>query len=243
MTRASAFRCGTIDDDTALAWTVALLTLALGRQAAVRHIALATEHLSRDVRAAETARVADCVTAFGLQENLQPSLESLAVKSTGLAPWITVTLTLALAGWTADAAVPPAFFSSPMGKEIERGNDAGDACGSALLIRKSAAAYDSCVTAAQDKNRQTGGDSRGFDAGLFFSVWQQMDGIARPDWAPDSEESKQLMAYSKPLAVKYLKLYREAQNKAGVTDEQVIVITRLNLDMFKAKLAAAEHGY
>jgi hypothetical protein len=71
----------------------------------------------------------------------------------------------------------------------------------------------------------------------------QMDGIARPDWKPDSEETKRQMAYSTPLAVKYLKLYREAQKKAGVTDEQVITISRLNMDMFKDKLALAEHGY
>ena len=140
------------------------------------------------------------------------------------------------------AAVPAAFFSSSLGKYIGRGSAAGDECGGALLIPKPAAAYDSCVTAAQMKNRQNGEDSRGFDAGLFFSAWQQMDGIARPDWVPDTEAGKQRMGDAKSLAVKYLALYRDVQHKAGVTDEQVIAINRLDMDLFKARLAAAEHG-
>ncbi len=154
---------------------------------------------------------------------------------------LVVTLNLVLLGWTSRAAVPPAFFSSPTGQDIQHGSVAADKC--SLQIRKSAQAYESCVTAAQDTNRGKGGDSRSFEAGLFFSAWQQMDGIVRPDFPPSSEEDRRYLATFKPLAVKYLKLYREVQKKAGVTDEQVIVGTGLNLDMFETKLAAADHGY
>jgi hypothetical protein len=165
------------------------------------------------------------------------------VKRMGLTLLILMSLNLATSDWTVKAAVPPEFFRSPMGIEIGRGNDAGNECAVSLAIRKSAAAFDSCATAALEKGHQKGGDSRGFDAGFFFGVWQQMDSYARPDWAPDSDEEKQIMAWSKPLAIKYLKQYRQAQQEAGVSDEQVIAITRLNMDMFKDRLAAAEHGY
>jgi hypothetical protein len=152
-----------------------------------------------------------------------------------------LTLNLVLIGGTSKAAVPPSFFSSPTGQDIQRGSVAAGKCSRQIL--KSPGAYESCVTAAQDTNRAKGGDPRSFEAGLFFSAWQQMDMNVRPDFPPSSEEDRRYLATLKPLAVKYLQLYREAQKKAGVTDEQVIVGTGLNLETFQTKLAAAAHGY
>lgn len=154
---------------------------------------------------------------------------------------ITVTLSLVSLGCTAEAAVSPAFFYSPAGQNIKQASIAADRC--TLTLLKSLAAYESCVTAALDKNHGLGGDMRSFDAALFFNAWQQMDGIVRPLFPTKSEEDERRRADAKPLAVKYLKLYREAQKKAALTDEQVIVGTGLDLEVFKTKLAAADHGY
>jgi hypothetical protein len=152
-----------------------------------------------------------------------------------------VTLSLVFLGWTAQASVPQAFLYSTAGRGIQDGSLSADKC--TLMIRKSFVAYDSCVTAAQDGNRGKGGDPRYFDTGLFFSAWVQMDMNVRPDWPSKTGEDKQRLADAKPLAIKYLKLYRETQKKAAVTDEQVIVVTGLNPEQFQTKLKAADHGY
>ena len=56
--------------------------------------------------------------------------------------FLILTLHLVLLGWTSTAAVPPAFFSSPAGRDIQRGSVAADNC--SLQIRQSAQAYESC---------------------------------------------------------------------------------------------------